>query len=99
MTGDSWVRRIAWGRLLWAAASLAIASALTWKFSHLLSNETDLIGVIATIFSILAATLIAIISILGDPSMLMDKSWRHSYLSAAETQRRLHRKSDIFLVY
>ncbi len=31
--------------------------------------------------------------------MLMDKSWRHSYLSASETQRKLHRQTDIFNLY
>ncbi len=31
--------------------------------------------------------------------MLLDNSWRHSYLSAAETQRKIHRQTDIFIVY
>ncbi len=31
--------------------------------------------------------------------MLLDHSWRHSYLSAEETQRKIHRQTDIFIVY
>lgn len=31
--------------------------------------------------------------------MLIDQSWRHSYLSAGETQRKIHRQTDLFVLY
>lgn len=81
--------------------SIAVVSSfiLTYLFSDHLSNKPDVLGIVATIFSIFAGVLIAVISILGDPSMLLDHSWRHSYLSAQETQRNLHRQTDIFILY
>lgn len=78
---------------------MIISAAATLLFGDRLTNGADVLSFIATIFSILAGVLIAVISILGDPSMLLDQSWRHSYLSATETQRKIHRQTDIFIVY
>ncbi len=90
---------MAWRRIIGTVMAVAIASIVTYFFGSLLKNEADVLSFIASIFSILAGVLIAVISILGDPSMLLDHSWRHSYLSAAETQRKIHRQTDIFIVY
>ncbi|HKQ44266.1 MAG TPA: hypothetical protein VJS47_02640 [Rhizomicrobium sp.] len=99
MSKDNRGRSFAFGRIASIGAAVIISAALTWKFADRLNNEPDVLGIIATIFSILAAALIAIISILGDPSMLIDHSWRYNTLAAAETQRKLHRKTDIFVLY
>ncbi|PPE80266.1 hypothetical protein C3941_08845 [Kaistia algarum] len=58
-----------------------------------------MLSMIATVFSVLAGVLFAIISILGDPSMLMDQSWRYNVVLASETQRKIHRNMDIFVLY
>jgi hypothetical protein len=92
-------REIAWRRVISAAAAVLISFAATYFFGGSLPNDVDVLSFIASIFSILAGVLIAVISILGDPSMLLDNSWRHSYLSAVETQRKIHRQTDIFIVY
>jgi MFS family permease len=92
-------RKIAVGRIAWAMAGVAVSCVATYFFADMLSNAPEVLGVIAAIFSILAGVLIAVVSILGDPSMLLDQSWRHSYLSAEETQRKIHRQTDVFLVY
>lgn len=92
-------RSIAWGRVMYAVASIVASGVLTYLYGDHLHNTTDIITVIAAVFSILAGVLIAIVSILGDPSMLMDQSWRHTYLSSLEIQRKLHRKIDVFVLY
>jgi len=99
MTEKPGQRDIAWGRIAGTVSAVVIASVATYLFGNLLTNKADVLSFIASIFSILAGVLIAVISILGDPSMLLDHSWRHSYLSAAETQRKIHRQTDIFIVY
>lgn len=92
-------REMATGRIVWCAVSVILSGVVTYFFSHLMTNSPDVLGVIAAIFSILAGVLIAVISILGDPSMLLDQSWRHSYLSASETQRKIHRQTDVFVIF
>lgn len=89
----------AWNRIWCAAVAVIVSAVATAVFGDRLTNGADVLSFIATIFSILAGVLIAVISILGDPSMLLDQSWRHSYLSATETQRKIHRQTDIFIVY
>lgn len=79
--------------------SIVISAALTWLFGRQLHNTSEIITVIAAVFSILAGVLIAVVSILGDPGMLMDQSWRHNYLASREIQRKLHRNIDIFVLY
>jgi hypothetical protein len=96
---QSVTRKTAWGRIGYAFGSVIISVFLTYKFSAYLNNTAEIITVIAAIFSILAGVLIAVVSILGDPSMLMDQSWRHTYLSAKEIQRKLQRNIDIFALY
>src|SRR4051794_6258078 len=92
-------RNVAWGRINFAIVAMAVAMITTIAFGGRLENDTGTIGIIATVFSILSGVLIAVISILGDPSMIMDQSWRHSYVKASEVQRKLHRNTDIFLLY
>lgn len=92
-------RDIAWNRIWCAAVAVIVSAVASTVFGDRLTNGADVLSFIATIFSILAGVLIAVISILGDPSMLLDQSWRHSYLSATETQRKIHRQTDIFIVY
>jgi hypothetical protein len=92
-------RDIAYGRIFWTGAGIILSGIASWWFAGRLDNAPDILVIIATVFSILAAALIAIISILGDPSMLIDPSWRKNTLKAQETQRKLHRKTDIFVLY
>ena len=54
---------------------------------------------IASTFSILAASLFAVISIVGDPSMLLPGSWRTAWKSAKEIQVRLMRLTYLFALY
>lgn len=92
-------RKIAWGRINFSIIAIGVSLVATVAFGERLNNDPDTIGIIATVFSILSGVLIAVISILGDPSMIMDQSWRHSYLKSQEIQRKLHRNTDIFLLY
>lgn len=54
---------------------------------------------IGVTFSILAATLFAVISIVGDPSMILAGSWKTAWNSAKEIQIRLVRLKYLFLLY
>ncbi len=92
-------RKIAYGRIIYAAIGACVSVALSYFFSQRLTNEVDVLSYVATVFSILAGVVIAIISILGDPSMILDSSWRKDFFSAKETQRKLHRHTDLFLLY
>ncbi|WP_304951455.1 hypothetical protein [Sulfitobacter sp.] len=54
---------------------------------------------IGVVFSILAASLFAIVSIVGDPSMLLPGTWRASWEQAKDVQLRLMRLTYLFVLY
>lgn len=54
---------------------------------------------IGLVFSILAASLFAIISIVGDPGMLLPGSWRGAWEQAKDVQLRLLRLTYLFVLY
>lgn len=54
---------------------------------------------IAVIFSILAASLFAVVSIVGDPGMLPSGSSAAAWTSARDLQKQLHGFNGLFLLY
>lgn len=54
---------------------------------------------IGVVYSILAGTLFAIISIVGDPSMLIPGTWRGAWEQAKQVQLRLMRLTYLFILY
>ncbi|MEO9337275.1 hypothetical protein ABFT80_07555 [Mesorhizobium sp. SB112] len=92
-------RKISYGRILYAIFGIIISAFLGYYFSDRLENKADALSYIATVFSILAGVIIAIISILGEPTMILESSWRKDFIAARETQRKLHRHTDIFILY
>ena len=63
---------------------------------RLAEKPAEYIGVI---FSILAASLFAVVSIVGDPGMLVSGSARAAWENAKEIQRELHQFNVLFYIY
>ena len=81
--------------ILSSLASLLVA----WKWGVLLkSSEASFDGIIA-VFSILAGVLVAVISIVGDPSMLIPGNWRVGHEHAKDIQNKIARFSHLFSIY
>lgn len=79
----------------------AVAAGLTaGTFGPPLIHGNDqAINVIVTVFSILAGFLIAIIAIVGDPSLMPPGSWRLAELQRPAINARLLRHKWLFLLY
>lgn len=69
-------------RLLLFAICASFAAAAAYYGEPLVRHNTDAILILTTVFTVFAGFLVAIIVILGDPSMVPDGSWR-----VAETRR------------
>ena len=54
---------------------------------------------IGVTYSILAASLFAIVAIVGDPSMLMTGGWKDAWTDARNIQHRLLRLLNLFVLY
>ncbi len=83
---------------LLAVASIAgaVAAATLGDVLRESDKPAEYIGVT---FSILAASLFAVVSIVGDPSMLLSGNWRVGWESAKQTQRDLQKFNYLFLWY
>ncbi len=62
-------------------------------------GNSEATNIIVTVFSILAGFLVAVITIIGDPSALPSGSWRLARLSSDQVYIRLTRHKLLFLVY
>jgi len=91
--------KLAYGRLVVIAIAVAVGLVvgIFWGEEIRLSDRAS--EYIGLTFSILAASLFAVVSILGDPGMLMSGSWRAAWLNAKEIQGNLQRLNYLFVIY
>lgn len=66
---------------------------------HLIHDNEQAISIIATVFSILAGFLVAIMAIMGDPGGSAEKSWRALELSRNNIFNQLVRQKWMFTLY
>jgi len=86
-------------RILYLAVSLFLSVGSSLLVGPSLWQSESAVGAIIDVFAILAGVLVAVISIIGDPAMLLPGNWRFGYLHAQQIQKRLGRFSHLFLLY
>jgi len=74
----------------------AAAAAYGQPYVH---HNADLVLVIVTVFAVFAGFLIAVITILGDPTMIPDGSWRVAESRRDNIERRLRTHVWLFVLY
>ncbi|KAB2761729.1 hypothetical protein F9L00_12700 [Brucella anthropi] len=84
---------------LFFISAATVSIFVGWRYGHLLEQAEDTLSGILSVFSILAGVLVAVISIIGDPSMLLSGSWRTGYTHAEQIQLRLARFSHLVFIY
>lgn len=62
-------------------------------------DNSDAINIVITVFTVFAGFLVAIISILGDPSLLPDGAWQDAENRRENIHRRLIRHTYLFWLY
>ena len=90
--------RVNWRHMSFVLFAICVG-IIAGVFGHLLiDNNKDATGVIVTVFSILAGFLIAIITLLGDQSVLPG-SWRISEVKREAIKNKLVRQKWLFYLY
>tara|TARA_R100000935_G_C2830693_1_gene164861 strand:- start:167 stop:664 length:498 start_codon:yes stop_codon:yes gene_type:complete len=91
---------ISYSKVALALFAIAAPSVFVWlgigEALRVSEKPSEYIGLT---FSILAASLFAVISIVGDPSMLLPGNWRMAWQDAKDVQLRLMRLTYLFVVY
>lgn len=91
--------KVSYKKVSFFVVVLLISLVISYFFSCDLmasENASEFIGVI---FSILAASLFAVISIIGDPSMLLPGGARSAWVSAKDIQREIQQFNLLFILY
>jgi hypothetical protein len=79
--------------------SAAASALLCYVFPDALQKSTTALEAIISIFSILAGVLVAVISIIGDPSMLLSGNWRLGFEHAKEIQKKIANYATLIAIY
>nr|VFK28854.1 MAG: hypothetical protein BECKMB1821I_GA0114274_100755 [Candidatus Kentron sp. MB]VFK74123.1 MAG: hypothetical protein BECKMB1821H_GA0114242_100154 [Candidatus Kentron sp. MB] len=86
-------------KVLFAVSTILIAGFSASFGQPLIHGNEQAINVIITVFSILAGFLVAIIAILGDPTLLPPGTWRAAEVQREKLVRRLVGYKWLFLLY
>ncbi|MBL4645271.1 MAG: hypothetical protein JKY99_02300 [Rhizobiales bacterium] len=78
---------------------ISFLAASNSLISHEFRTNDKLSEYVAVVFSILAASLFAVVSIIGNPSMIMPGGSRHAWTSALDIQRELQKFNYLFVWY
>jgi hypothetical protein len=63
-------------RILGILICISIGGVSAYYVQPYIGNNTDVVLIVATVFSVFAGFLIATIAIIGDPIMIHEGSWR-----------------------
>ena len=86
-------------RILWALICTSIGVVGAYYGQPYTSHNADVVLIIVTVFSVFAGFLIAIITIIGDPIMIEEGSWRIAEGGHNAMRRRLFAHIALFILY
>ncbi len=88
-----------WWRLGKLAVAIGLSCAVGYFFQPMVANNTDAVNTVVTIFSILAGFLIAVITLIAEPTLKQAKNWQELQLMKQTVQRKLFRQKLLFFLY
>ncbi|MDQ0503690.1 hypothetical protein [Xanthobacter agilis] len=90
---------IEWGRVAKIIVALVISCAVGYFFQPMVSKNKDAVNTVVTIFSILAGFLIALITLISEPTLRQAKDWRELQMMKNTIERKLLRQKILFFMY
>ena len=91
--------KVDYAKIRYAIAVILYSGAGAFYGQPLIHGNDNAINIIVTVFSILAGFLVAIITIIGDPSSLPSGGWQRARLGSEVLYNRLTRHRLLFLLY
>lgn len=88
-----------WWRLGKLAGAIVVSAAVGYLFQPMVAHNTDAVNTVVTIFSILAGFLIAVITLITEPTLKQAKNWQELQLMKKTVQRKLFRQKMLFFLY
>lgn len=88
-----------WARIVFLFVSGMLSGVAAYYGQPLVHCNTDAITILITVMTVFAGFLVAIIAILGDPSMLPDGSWRAAEMSHPAVYNKVVTYAWLFRLY
>ncbi len=88
-----------WWRLCKLAVAIVVSITVGYLFQPMIAHNTDAVNTVVTIFSILAGFLIAVITLIAEPTLKQAKNWQELQLMKKTVQRKLFRQKLLFFLY
>jgi peptidoglycan/LPS O-acetylase OafA/YrhL len=88
-----------WWRIGKLAGAVIVSVAVGYFFQPMVANNTDAVNTVVTIFSILAGFLIAVITLIAEPTLKQAKNWQELQLMKQTVERKLFRQKLLFFLY
>lgn len=88
-----------WWRIGKLTAAIVVSGAVGYLFQPMIVHNTDAVNTVVTIFSILAGFLIAVITLIAEPTLKQAKNWQELQLMKRTVQRKLFRHELLFFLY
>jgi len=86
-------------RISWIIACMVIGAGGASYAQPYMGHNSDIVLIIATVFSVFAGFLIAVITIIGDPIMIQEGSWRVAEVGHDSMRGRLFAHIALFILY
>ena len=74
-------------------------AAIAWVAQPYAHDNSDVVTTVVTVMTVLAGFMIAIITVVGDPAMIPDGSWRSVRGRREAIEAKILRHSYLFLLY
>jgi hypothetical protein len=86
-------------RIAKIAAAICISVTVGYQFQPLIADNSDAVNTVVTIFSILAGFLIAVITLIAEPTLKIAGNWQELQLMKSTINRKLFRQKLLFFFY
>lgn len=81
------------------AGAVIVSGAVGYFLQPMVAKNTDAVNTVVTIFSILAGFLIAVITLIAEPTLKQAKNWQELQLMKKTVHRKLFRQKLLFFLY
>lgn len=88
-----------WWRLIKITAAVLVSGAVGYLFQPMVAHNADAVNTVVTIFSILAGFLIAVITLIAEPTLKQARNWEELQLMKRTVERKLFRQKLLFFLY
>jgi hypothetical protein len=86
-------------RALYIAFCFVVGALTSYLAAPFIYGNSDAVNIFVTVYTVFAGFLVAVIAILGDPTLLPPGSWRAAENHRDEMENRLIRQTWLFSLY